>query len=76
MESRKYTDDYRHALLNVIHEKIESGGKTPAVHGVAKKPTNVVDLVSVLQQSLEHAEKSAGTKRKLAPQNRKLRKAA
>lgn len=72
----KYRDEYRHALLHVIHEKVESGGKAPAVHGAPKKPTNVVDLVSVLQQSLEHTEKAAGAKRKSVPHKRKLRKAA
>ncbi|MBC8096492.1 MAG: Ku protein [Akkermansiaceae bacterium] len=77
-DADKYQDDYRHALLEVIHEKVETGGKDPAPRGKAKAPTNVVDLVSVLQESLNHAGKStsASTKRKAAPAKRRLRKAA
>jgi DNA end-binding protein Ku len=52
----KYTDEYRAALLKLIHEKVESGGKTPPPKGHARKPTNVIDLVAVLQKSLAHAQ--------------------
>lgn len=72
----QYEDEYRHALLEVIHKKVESGGKEIPTHGKAKKPTNVVDLVSVLQESLEHAQKGKVTKRKPAARKGKLRKAA
>ncbi len=75
-DPKKYQDDYRHALLDVIHEKVETGGHATAPRGKAKRPTNVVDLVSVLQESLQHAGKSAPTKRKPAPHKRRLRKAA
>jgi DNA end-binding protein Ku len=76
-DSEKYRDDYRHRLLEVIQEKVETGGKAPAPRGTPKKPTNVVDLVSVLQESLQHAQKAtAGGKRNTTPHKRKLRKAA
>jgi DNA end-binding protein Ku len=75
-EPEKYQDEYSHALLEVIHEKVESGGKELPARGKAKKPTNVVDLVSVLQESLQHAEKGKVGKRKPAGHKRKLRKAA
>ncbi|MEY2465534.1 MAG: end-binding protein Ku [Verrucomicrobiota bacterium] len=77
-DPNEYEDDYRHTLLEVIHEKVESGGKEVPTKGAAKKPTNVVDLVSVLQESLQHAGKSStgGGKRKTAPHKRKLKKAA
>jgi DNA end-binding protein Ku len=77
-EPGKYIDDYREALLEVIHEKVESGGKEAPVRGAPKKATNVVDLVSVLQESLAHAGRSSGTKRKAAPHkhHRRMRKAA
>lgn len=75
-EPNKYQDDYRRVLLEVIHEKVESGGKEIPTRGKAKKPTNVVDLVSVLQESLEHAEKGMAGKRKPGGHKRKLRKAA
>ena len=72
----KYQDEYREALMEVIHKKVESGGKEVPSRGKSKKPTNVVDLVSVLQESLQHAEKGAVGKRKPAAHKRKMRKAA
>ena len=72
----KYQDEYREALMEVIHKKVESGGKEVPTRGKSKKPTNVVDLVSVLQESLQHAAKGAVAKRKPAAPKRKLRKAA
>jgi DNA end-binding protein Ku len=74
----KYTDDYRHALLDLIQKKIELGGKTPAAGRASKKPaTNVVDLASVLQESLEHATKGSARKKHPAhKQKRTLKKAA
>ncbi|HWD92382.1 MAG TPA: Ku protein [Verrucomicrobiae bacterium] len=75
-EPEKYQDDYRRVLLEVIHEKAESGGKEVTPRGATKKPTNVVDLVSVLQESLQHAEKGKTAKRKPAAHKRKLKKAA
>jgi DNA end-binding protein Ku len=72
----KYQDEYRQALIEVIHKKVESGGKKIPARGKSKKPTNVVDLVSVLQESLQHAEKGSVGKRKPAAHKRKLRKAA
>jgi DNA end-binding protein Ku len=74
----RYTDDYREALLELIQEKAEHGDKALPARGAPKKPTNVVDLVSVLQESLEQAGagKSGGAKRKTAAHKRKLRKAA
>lgn len=72
----KYQDEYRQALMEVIHKKVESGGKELPTRGKTKKPTNVVDLVSVLQESLQHAKKETVGKRKPATHKRKLRKAA
>ncbi len=72
----KYTDEYRHALLDLINKKIEAGGELPqAAPGGKRKTTNVIDLVSVLQESLQHAGK---TKAKKAGKEKKhhLRKAA
>ncbi|MFZ0916559.1 MAG: Ku protein [Candidatus Udaeobacter sp.] len=57
----KYKDDYREALLEVIEEKVEAGGKEiEQKPRKAPKPTKVIDLVSVLQKSLEET----GAKRK------------
>src|ERR1700745_3234617 len=61
----KYKDDYREALMEVIEEKVEAGGKEiEEKPKKAPKPTKVIDLVSVLQKSLEQSgaakKKSAG----------------
>ena len=59
---QKYKDDYRDALLEVIEEKVESGGKEIEAKPKAKKEsTKVIDLVAVLQQSLA---KTQGGKKK------------
>ena len=72
----KYRDDYREALMEVIEEKVEAGGKEiPEKPKKAPKPTKVIDLVEVLQQSL--AEAKDGKKKTAAkPRARHERKAA
>src|SRR5438067_11213102 len=59
-DPKKYHDDYREALMEVIEEKVEAGGKE-----IEEKPkskprpsTKVIDLVSVLQESLNKTKKS------------------
>jgi DNA end-binding protein Ku len=55
-DPEKYHDDYREALMEVIEEKVESGGKAiEEKPRKAPKPTKVIDLVSVLQRSLEQS---------------------
>jgi DNA end-binding protein Ku len=60
----KYHDDYREAVMEVIEEKVRSGGKE-----IDEKPkkapaaTKVIDLVAVLQQSLAQSQ---GSKKKPA----------
>jgi DNA end-binding protein Ku len=62
-----YKDDYREALMEVIEEKVEAGGKEiEAKPKKAPKPTKVIDLVSVLQKSLEET----GAKKKTKPKSR------
>jgi len=63
-DPQKYHDDYREALMEVIEEKVESGGKE--IDDKPQKgptPTKVIDLVAVLQQSLQQAH---GGKKKTA----------
>jgi DNA end-binding protein Ku len=52
----QYTDEYSHALEKIIEEKIEHGGKELPAAPAKKRPTNVVDLVSVLQQSIQQTQ--------------------
>ena len=59
---KKYRDDYREALMEVIEEKVEAGGKEIEEKPKKQpKPTKVIDLVEVLQKSLEQ---SGGAKKK------------
>jgi len=58
----KYHDEYREALMEVIEEKVEAGGKEIEEKPKPKRqPTKVIDLVSVLQQSLAETK---GAKKK------------
>ena len=73
-DPEKYHDDYREAVMKVIEEKVEHGGEElEEKPKKAPKPTKVIDLVAVLQKSLEHAGaskkgSSKGTKRARAKQ--------
>ena len=70
-EPEKYKDDYREALMEVIEEKVEAGGKEiEEKPRKAPKPTKVIDLVSVLQKSLEQT----GTKKKTKEKTSEKRK--
>ena len=67
----KYKDDYREALMEVIEEKVEAGGKEiEEKPKKAPKPTKVIDLVSVLQKSLEQT----GVKKKAMAKSRRRQK--
>src|SRR6184192_2482365 len=67
----KYRDDYREALMEVIEEKVEAGGKEiEEKPKKAPKPTKVIDLVSVLQKSLEQT----GAKKKTTAKSRPKKK--
>ncbi|HYE31358.1 MAG TPA: Ku protein [Methylomirabilota bacterium] len=60
-EPEKYKDEYHEALMELIQKKIAAGGKElPKTKTETAKPTNVVDLVSVLQESLRAAAKGKG----------------
>ncbi|CAN5291022.1 Ku protein [soil metagenome] len=68
-DPEKYHDDYREALLEVIEEKVESGGQELEDKPKAKKEsTKIIDLVAVLQQSLA---KSQSAKKKPAAKSAK-----
>ena len=74
----KYRDDYREALMEVIEEKVEAGGKEiEEKPKKAPKPTKVIDLVSLLQKSLEQTggKKKATTKSRMK-QKQPAKKAA
>jgi DNA end-binding protein Ku len=67
----KYKDDYREALMEVIEEKVEAGGKEiEEKPKKAPKPTKVIDLVSVLRKSLDQT----GAKKKATARSRRKQK--
>jgi DNA end-binding protein Ku len=72
-DPKKYRDDYREALMEVIEEKVEAGGKE--IEGKPKKKappsTKVIDLVAVLQESLNKAHAEKKTTRKSKTRQRK-----
>jgi len=68
-DPEKYKDDYREALMEVIEEKVESGGEEIEEKPKEKKtPTKVIDLVAVLQESLKAQQ---GGKKKSASKKAK-----
>lgn len=66
-DPERYTDEYRSALMKLIDKKVASGGKTLPDEGRKEhRATNVIDLASMLRQSLADAGKA-----KNAPQHKK-----
>ena len=80
-DPKKYRDDYREALMEVIEEKVEAGGKEIEEKPRKKAPpsTKVIDLVSVLQESLNKAQggrKMAGARKTSARGHPRQKRAA
>lgn len=78
-DPEKFNDDYRHALLELIEKKVALGGRTPATGPAPKlKPTKVIDIVSVLKQSLAQAQAITASRKGTKGRNRKqsLKRAA
>ncbi|MBV8214089.1 MAG: Ku protein [Verrucomicrobia bacterium] len=70
----QYTDEYHEALEKLIDKKVESGGKFAPAPAKKKGPTNVVDLASVLQESIRQKTgktKSEKAAKKSRPRSRK-----
>ncbi len=76
-EPEQYSDEYHEALEKLIEEKVEHPDKKEAVPAKKKKATNVIDLVAVLQESLQQSQgkSSSATKKSAAPAG-KTRKTA
>ncbi len=54
-EPQKYRDEYRNAVMEMIEQKAKNK-KLPAAPVAAPRSTNVVDLVKVLQESLNRSQ--------------------
>jgi DNA end-binding protein Ku len=57
-----YHDDYHEALEKLIEKKVAHGGDKLPAPKKARKPTNVIDLVSVLQQSIKETQSKSKSK--------------
>ena len=74
----QYNDEYHEALEKLIEEKIEHPDKAAPTPAKKRQATNVIDLVSVLQESLQQSKGKAASKKKAAPARKpaKRKKAA
>lgn len=60
-----YHDEYHEALEKMIEDKIEHGDKAAPKTSKKAKPTNVIDLVAVLQKSIQQTKpKTTAAKKK------------
>jgi DNA end-binding protein Ku len=75
-EPRQYTDEYHQALEKMIEKKIESGGIPAPAPAKKKRPTNVVDLMSVLKQSLHERVSETKSQKATKKSRSKSRKKA
>jgi DNA end-binding protein Ku len=57
-----FKDDYREMLEKVVEEKVRKGGKPAPEAKPRRKTANVIDLVSVLQQSIQDAQRKSRPK--------------
>lgn len=58
-EPEQYTDEYHEALEKLIEEKIDNPDEVAAKPRAKKKASNVIDLVAVLQQSINETKGKA-----------------
>lgn len=70
-----YRDEYHEVLKKVIAEKVRHGGEAAPISHKKKKATNVIDLVSVLQQSIQ-STRSKKVPRKSAKTTKSHKRAA
>jgi DNA end-binding protein Ku len=75
-EPKQYNDDYHKALEKLIEEKIEHPDKTAPAPAKKRQPTNVIDLVSVLQDSLKQSKTKRAAGKKKGTSARNVRKPA
>lgn len=71
----QYNDEYHEALEKLIEEKVDDPDKAAPAPGKKGQATNVIDLVSVLQKSLQQSESKVVSNNKPAAAA-KTRKAA
>jgi DNA end-binding protein Ku len=74
----KYEDEYKTQLMAMIEEKVKNPKAKHELPKTSKKPSNVIDLMSVLEESLSHTRggKKPAAKEKTKPAKTAHRKAA
>jgi len=72
----QYTDQYHEALEKMIEEKIKHGEEERLAPLKKKKPTKIVDLVSVLRQSIDQTQAKAMPKHSTKTRSARRKKAA
>jgi DNA end-binding protein Ku len=72
----QYNDEYHEALEKLIEEKIEDPDKPVTAPTKKRQATNVIDLVSVLQESLQQSKGKVAEKKKKPTAGTKAKKAA
>ena len=65
-DPEQYHDDYRESLQKMLDEKLRHKGERAPVQKKARKPANVIDLVSVLQQSIKETQRKSRPLKKAA----------
>lgn len=75
-DPNRYTNDYREELLQLIEEKIASGGKKAIKHEkeTKVKQTNVIDFMELLKKSLQEKKPPKSEKQKKGPTKATKRK--
>ena len=69
----KYEDDYKTQLMTMIKEKIKHPNKKQPTAKSPKKPDNVIDLMSILKESLSHTKSGAAKSPKAVSKPRKAK---
>ena len=75
-DPEKYKDEYRTQLMSMIEEKVKHPERKQGAPKAPKRPSNVIDLMSVLQQSLSQAKPSKAKHAKHKVTKTRHRKAA
>lgn len=66
----KYEDNYKTQLMAMIEEKVKHPQQKHGVPRAKKKPSNVIDFMSVLQESLSHTKNGKGGSRRVRTKSR------
>jgi DNA end-binding protein Ku len=65
-DPEQYHDDYRESLQKMLDEKLRHGSERAPAQKKGRKLANVIDLVSVLQQSIKETQKKSRPLKKAA----------